>query len=178
MRKLKSLVFIYILLLTLSVIVYSCCSEKLQIIAIDRVFVQDDEFRELDSIHGEFTFQLHFRDQTVASLSDLSLINGAYATSCDYTYVNELLLSSLEIYCDQDIVHYNDTVFSGTDLITMNTLNSGYKSSSFGNFVTVGVSRFFLKNAKFEKGPHLFNFKIKTSDSKQLEGNVSLYMDL
>lgn len=179
MIKLKRFVFVYILFLTLSVILYSCCTNpKYEVYDIERIVALNKDFVEMDTISESFTFEVYFKFQEVSSLTNLSLVNGAYATSCPTEYTNQLSSTGFELFCDQDFVYKNDTVHSGTGLSSIPELEVFIETDPYSQQLAVSVTDSFIANAQFTKGAHLFNFVMETTDDKILKGDLSLVMDL
>lgn len=179
MIKLKRLVFVYILFLTLSVIVFSCCNDlQAEIYDVEKIVALDKNYLEIDTVHESFTFQVYFKFREVTSISNLGLINSAYALTCPVDYVNLLSSTGFEFFCDQDFLYKNDTIRSGTGLSSIPELQVFLATDPFSQELTVTVTDSFLSNAQFTKGNHLFSFNMETTDKKSLKGDLSLVMDL
>lgn len=73
MQRFKRFLVIYAAFLMLSVTIYSCCSDKFEIISISNIVAVDDTYMEIDTIRNNFAFEVYFEDQVVATLSDSGL---------------------------------------------------------------------------------------------------------
>lgn len=179
MNKIKNLLVFYFLFLSISVVTYSCCTNpQYEVYDIDRIVALNRDFVEIDTVSGSFTFEASFKFQEVSSLTNLGLVNSAYATSCPTEYTNQISSTGFEFFCDQDFIYKNDTVHSGTGLSSIPELEIFIATDPYSQQMAVGVTDSFLTNAQFTKGAHLFNFVMETTDDKILKGDLSLVMDL
>lgn len=179
MAKFKRFLFLYILFLTLSIILYSCCKNpEVELYAVERVVALDQNSTEIDTVKESFSFEVYFKYQDIASSSEAGLLNSAYATTCPTNYSNTLSSAGFEMSCDQDFIYKNDTIRAGSELSALPELDVLIDSGPFVSQLQISVTDSFLNHAQFTKGNHLFNFKMQTSDDKNLQGNLSLFMDL
>lgn len=178
MKNLSKAVSFYLLLMTTAVVIQSCCSDTYRIIGNGVMSVYEfGTIEELDTVRTPFVLSTEFDVELISSLAPNGLINGAYATSCEQTFVNSLDASSFKITCDKSFEFNGETYDANENFKDLGTLQIE-TFEFYGASITITFNQAFLNDATFQQGDHTFSIEITTSNDLVLENEVNTYLDL
>ena len=136
-----------------------------------------DSFTLLDTVRTPFSLRASFETEIADAGLSLGLIQQAYATSCEYQYLNKLDISTLEITCDKAFQYDGNSIAAGENFSDISTLD--IQSFEFYNAeLEILFPQAFLDNAVFESADHTFTLSVKTSNDLSLNNDASAYIDL
>lgn len=174
-RKVTAL---WILGITLSITIISCCSDEYTINGILSISVYEIEpdsslnYMELDTVSTPFTLVLN-PDVEILSANIPELIPSATATTCEYNFTNTIV--SLEVNSDRPFTYLGDTISAGSDFAGM--LDTSAVTDSRFTQVFAKFNSSFLQNAEFETGEHEFEMIINTSDNQSFGMRRDVYLN-
>jgi len=186
MKRAKKIFTIFILLSAYSFILESCCSETYSIIGSGTIEVFDEDpintfpLTPIETISGSFYLAINFETEIASNLQEFSLMNSAYAVSCDYEIDNPVDRQNMKLTCDKSFELDGNTIEANTDFAQLPELNFsflGYQGSPVGHIIIEFPSAF-IDQAVFQKEEYTFKMEGTTTDDLELESEVSVMMDL
>ena len=177
MKKIAQVSGILLFSLFIAVFFESCCTDKYRIIGNGELVAYDSEYAQIETISTAFRLENRYDTEIAASSKSLGLINSAYATTCEYHYVNAITESSITLSADKDFIYKTDTIFANTDILSIEDLDFVYHQD-WGPSVEIRFNDDFISNAIFEKSNYTFKLTSKSDNDLEFESEVSLMMDL
>lgn len=181
MKNLKSALKIYLSLSLLSVLTYACCEEiNLRISAsgyhntYDFNTAQNFNAQQTAMITGPFSITINHEIKSTTALNHLSFSSSAYALSCPENILNQIIPQSLHVYCDQSFVYKGDSIAPGTELKTLEGLNT----EVFWGEISLFFTDTLMNEVEFDSAPYLLNVEVQTDDGMQLKNSIPLQFDL
>lgn len=158
-----------------SVLLYSCCTQEWLITGSGTLRI-DGGLNPTEPLSVPFDLVNQFEAELVnEDFSKLSLINSAWATSCEYGLKNDVDMSSLSLSLDQDFMLDENLVSSGTNLLDLEEFSASLDLVIAGIFIQIDPS--FFDNAILTKGEHTFVVKVDVDDDLNLESSLTLDFD-
>lgn len=186
MKKLLKAASFLILISVYSIIVEGClCPPEDRringLMEISIFQVVDSTYTRTDTVVGLFNLYTNTESEVVFNrINNISLINSAYALSCDPdNYLNTLDESTFKLTCDKDFVYNNETIFANMDYAQIEELDvwihPPYDSEAQ---IQVTFTEEFVNKAQFQNTDYTFRFDIETDDGVQLSAEKTLIMNL
>ncbi len=175
MKNLKKTFFIYFVMISFTVIMYSCCDENYRIVGNGSIAIYDlttSGYFDNDSVGivtGRFTIEMNPELEMAAVHMKSGLISSAFATSCDETIENEVVASTLKITCDKAIIYEGDSVAPGTNLTSLEEL--GFSASVA--YVMIDFPDALMEKLEFADKVYQFTVSINTTDDMVLQNSIS-----
>ena len=109
----------------------------------------------------------------------MSMMNSAYAVTCDNPTENRIDLNTVELTLDKAISLNGVQIPGGTNLIGRQgvTFIDGDYSGGFIR-LTARFDQSFMDNVVFDSNRYEFTMKMSTDDEVDLEGTVSAFVPL
>lgn len=174
-NKVRAILAIYILIIT-SGLIQSCCEFKYNIVSIDYMkaweMSEDGTSIYIDTIRGEFYLDTYLKFERIANLES-SLVNSAYATTCNEIYVNTIDKSSIELSLDRAFVYNGEVINAEINILALDGIDV-----ELNNFISVYFSESFFSKSNFENEKYNFTMKASTSDDIIVESNISLNINI
>lgn len=180
MKKINRVLSVYLFFFLLSVIVTACCKENYRIVGggvITAINLQTGEIFEESSIGViKNTFRIDWEIETMISenLFGLTLIQSAYASSCDQNYENDWDITSFKVTTDREFILDGKIIQPGSNLLEIDELV--HTRVYFGASVTFDEQ--FLNNSEFSDQIYEFKFVMNTTDGLKLEKLIKLKLEI
>jgi len=159
--------------LILSVILFSCCTERILITEGGNLYMAS-QLTAPDVVNEPFSLINEFEIEYVnQEHKNFGLINSAWASSCDLNYENEIDRTSLELTLDKDFVLDNETFVAGTNLLTLDQFTRDIS----GAFVNMYIDPQFFTDAIFDTGDHTFTFSADIEGGLSVESSLTLNLN-
>jgi len=182
LKKLITLSFFYLSLLSIAVVMHSCCRNPgtATIIGAEDIhFIQDVQLPASNVttdtlVEAPFSMYVEAEVLYTATQRDYGLMSSAYGLSCEPDFVNTLQESSLILVCDQDFMFDGELIEAGSDRLG---LLPGIRTSIDPQSIFVFMEISFMNLVTFENGPTTFRIKVKTTDDLELESVGTVVVD-
>lgn len=169
MKNLQRVLFLFSFALMFSVILQSCCDNRLyKIVGFESIRSTPDA----TAANGPFSLSMNLKLEAVGFENNFSLINSAYAVSCDLNLANPLDKSNITATVDKEFTFNGESIPANTDLISL----SGVEVDYYEEFVHVQFGSNFVDKASFEFEDHTFTVRAITEDDITIESQISLFM--
>ena len=185
MKRVTKIFTIFILLSVYSFILESCCTETYRIIGGGTIEVYDVDpinsfdLMPIDTIRNSFYLAIKFETELSSNLQDFSLMNTAYAVSCDYEIDNPIDRANIKLTCDNSFELGNDTIEANTDFAQNAMLNfTFYGYPGIEGHLIIEFPKAFIDQAVFQKEEYTFKVEGTTTDDIDVESEVRIQMDL
>lgn len=180
MKRVLQIAALYLAVGVVSVVVYSCCTKVHQIIGLQFVEVYHTDTiypRLTDTVYGEIIIEV-FADVANAGYMDMQgFMNSAYATSCEYEYINEFKPGTLRWTCNEPFTLNGNIIAAGQNIPIPEEVRI-YDGYNFAPGFSFKVTQDFLDTAVFQRDWHTFTLHIETTDGRDFETSVKLFMHL
>ncbi len=177
MKKVIRAIFFCTSLISISVIIQSCCTDKYKIIGNGTIQILDTStFTNVDTIRAPFSINMLFESE-IAGLFQTGLIQSAYATSCEYVFENPADLNTFEIKSNKGFTYDGQMIEADSDFSNLSNLRVEV-FDYFGGELQVHFNQAFLDLTIFDQDDFTFSIKIKTEDDLELSNDVSVFIEL
>lgn len=175
MKKIARASFFYLSLLSISILIQSCCTETFTIVGSGQIQAYTLDYAKIDTVSGEFML-VNNTEVKIGGLQNMGIISSSMATSCVESFVNTIPTEAVNITCNQDFTFDGNVVSAGTDFSTFAELQ--IESTSYSGDVSIKFLTTFLDKAIFDKADHIFKVNMKTDNDLALENEISVFIDL
>ena len=180
MRLFLKVIFIYILLLTVSISLQSCCTSSHRIIGNGEVVAYDFEYNninESDTISKEFNLEWALEFEMISDTRSFGIIQTAYATQkCDENYINNIIDSTISIVFDKDFTYDSVLVIAGTNILDVNDID--IELNVFYSHIGFSFGTKFINSAIFDNSLYEFKLKAKSNDNLEFANAIELVMNI
>jgi hypothetical protein len=176
-KYLLALVGIHLVLL-ISGILQSCCSDEYRIInegylrATEDTGDEQDPISEVEVIRGPFTLIADFETEIVSRPS-LSFVSSAYALSCDRPILNLIEEESIVLTIDRSVIWNGDTLEPNTNLLELQDAGIDLPAA-YPGLVEFAFSSSFFDQIEWIEPAYTFVFSALTNDGVQLDARLTL----
>ena len=182
----KKVLSIIIIANLFSIMFYSCCEEKYQILSDQfeiafSLYVGENEVIISDSIIGAFAYNLAAEIEPIAYNSwGLTVINRAYATSCSEVYVNSFVASTAKVTLDRQIIVDGQIFEAGENLFDLDEMFTAdiYNAQVGPGHIRIWFKEPFLSRSEFEEGYYEFHAYVETNRGEIIESRDTVYISL
>lgn len=177
MNKFKTLVLFYFFLFSISIILYSCCTnpEEVTLIGGGEISFFESEGLPSSGISDRLTglpfimsanMELLFAD----NFSSNGFMASAYGVSCEPDYQNSMSETTFALSCDSDFVYAGETIMAGQDFSELNGVFVNFDPET----ISVNIAQNFMDEVEFTNGETTFRMNIQTSDNVNLESEGTI----
>ena len=176
-KRILHLSIIITLYFTMSVVFCSCCKDnyyRIKSVDLIEAIQYTQGYSSVDSITQEFFIRVYNNLEYLA-YSQLSIINEAYALSCEKTIVNPIDISSVNIQLDKTFIFEDSTIVEGSPIQNLD----GFIIDSYDGSLDLHFSQLFMDNAIFEEELYQYSISWMTFDTipESFSGDISLFMN-
>lgn len=176
METFKKILGIYASAGFISILTFACCNENTEIVGKGTINAYHLGASEPinNMVTGPFNIIVLHETNRISGLTNMSLIQSSYATSCEPNYLNQLDESTLTVTSDHDILLNGNTISAGTNLIKLEEVDLDMSWAD----IWVTFDEAFIQMANFGSQAHTFTIDIATTDAVQLTNSITLSFDL
>jgi len=175
MKNLKRAAIAYLLFITVSVVFYQCCTDKHRIIGTSDIAITELGNTGGDTIRGAFFVDLNMAWEVAMEAQSFSLIQSAWALSCELNFVNPIASSSVHLSSSRPFTFDGQNVAAGDNILL---LSESPRVDIFDGFISILLSDEFLSKADFETGEHTFSISAETTDELMIGDSASVILDI
>jgi hypothetical protein len=174
MKNLRRTFAFYLGMLFFSILFYQCCDEEsFEITGLEDLAVTDIATLSNDTISNQFSLTSLYEGDVVYETQHVDFISAAWATSCEYNYLNPIVDESLSVSFSQDLVYQGEIISSGT-----NVLNENLPGLA-GNVLLDGVEIIFtqtlIDSVSIPTGDCTIQLTAMTTDSLELDLEATVF---
>jgi len=173
----KSTRFLIICFISLaaSVVIQSCCTEQWQLTGGGDLQIEGNQGAD-DQINEAFILtNLYEADLVYEGFNEFSPIQTAWATTCEYSYKDDIDMSSVKLSLNRAFTLNNETILAGSNLLDLPQFTSTLES--YVSMMYIDIEEQFFTDATFEKGEHQFFLEAVTEDGLELKSDLTLDFD-